>query len=223
MTISKRKLMALGLVLALQAAMLYGMRVNEVIPAPPQFPSIPQKMGNWEMMGEEELDQATQALLRPDVSVSRTYKNTSLNAAVSMFAGYFKTTQANAPTPHSPKICLPGAGWRGVYAKELTLPTKSQDVLSLNEYLLEKGKDKILVYYWYQNSERTWSDELMAKIYILPDLLQHKRTEVALLRVIIKVQNDNLEKAISEARDFVEVFHPAVQQAFLDRAPMGPA
>jgi EpsI family protein len=198
--------------LGCQIVLMSAFKLEEKIPTPPALANFPLRLGDWTMLGEEPLDAATEALLRPDLSLMRSYRN-SQGGVVSVFVGYFKTTQANHPAPHSPTVCLPGAGWRDVGFREISLPMAGGGEFPLNEYLLEKAAQKLSVLYWYQNSERAWANPVFSKIYIFPDFMRFRRTDVALVRVTAAASADRTA-SLENARRFASEVYPAVHLAY---------
>ncbi len=71
---------------------------------------IPTAIGSWTILQEGVVDAETEALLKADDTLSRSYVNTSNRQIADLFVAFFKTQRAGA-APHSPKVCLPGSGW----------------------------------------------------------------------------------------------------------------
>lgn len=210
--LSIRKLWIVGGLLALQAALAFGISLEERIPSPPRFEAFPAQLGKWSSLGDESLDAATVALLKPDQSLTRGYRHPEFGPA-SVFAGYFKTSQANHPAPHSPTVCLPGAGWKERRNVKMELLDSMGERFPLNEYVLEKSGQQLLVLYWYQNGQRAWADSVWTKVYILPDFLRYRRTDLALVRLTLISDLDD-EALKNGLIDLARHVHPAVKLAF---------
>lgn len=103
----------------------------------------------------------------------------------SVYVGYYDR-QVRGRTIHSPKNCLPGAGWEAVAAAMEQLETPAGPV-RVNRYLLVHRTEKALVYYWYQGRGRVEADEYRVKLDLLRDAALRGRTEEALVRVVIPV------------------------------------
>lgn len=203
----------LAAILAVQGLLLWGLRLDE-IPLPlPNLDSIATQFGTWQRTGEEPLDAATEALLRPDASLVRGYVQPGNPNAATLFVGYFKSSQPNHPVPHAPNVCLPAAGWKAVYQREISLTDPSGVAFPLNEYVLEKGGQRLVVLYWYQNSFRAWTNAVFSKVYMLPDFLRYRRTDVALVRITTGASSSTLPQEIENLKNFARSVHPQIARA----------
>ena len=77
--------------------------------------------------------------------------------AFTVYVGYYER-QVQGKTIHSPKNCLPGAGWEAVSAGTQTLATALGPV-RVNRYLLVNKQQRALVYDWYQGRGRVEANE----------------------------------------------------------------
>lgn len=68
--------------------------------------------------------------------------------AFSVYVGYYEQ-QLQGKTIHSPKNCLPGAGWEPMAAGREAIVTPG-GLAIVNRYLLVNQGQRALVYYWYQ-------------------------------------------------------------------------
>jgi EpsI family protein len=211
---SGKKILIFGLLLAVQGLMLFALNVEETVPLAPNLNTVPSRFADWDLVGEEPLDAATEALLRPDLSLMRGYLSRSSREQASVFVGYFKTSQPNYPTPHSPTVCLPGAGWVNVFHRETALQNPLGQDFRANEYVLEKSGQRLSVVYWYQNSQRSWTDQAWGKIYTLPDFLRHHRTDVALVRITAMSNTENFERKLNLAKSLARDMHASMTKVF---------
>ncbi|MGQ0538239.1 MAG: exosortase C-terminal domain/associated protein EpsI, partial [Gemmatimonadaceae bacterium] len=100
-----------------------------------------------------------------------------------VYVGYYES-QATGKTIHSPRNCLPGAGWQQVQSGRANLTLNGAPV-TVNRYLLANGQEQALVYYWYQGRGRVAWSEYAVKWDLLRDAARHGRTEEALVRVLV--------------------------------------
>ncbi|MEN9508880.1 MAG: hypothetical protein RLZZ621_1443 [Gemmatimonadota bacterium] len=105
--------------------------------------------------------------------------------AFSVYLGYYDR-QVQGKTIHSPRNCLPGAGWEILQASPLALTT-SPIPARVNRVLLANKGVKALVYYWYQGRGRVEPSEYKVKWDLLRDAALHGRTEETLVRVVVPV------------------------------------
>ncbi len=103
---------------------------------------------------------------------------------VSLYVGFFEEQQEGAMI-HSPKHCMPGGGWLPVSDEIISLKTP-EGVVKINRFVLQKGQEKLLVYYWYQGRGRIVADEYRDRLYLLLDRLLKRRSDGALVRLITR-------------------------------------
>jgi EpsI family protein len=116
--------------------------------------------------------------------VMRLYGRDSL-LAYSTYVGYYDS-QTQGKTAHSPRNCLPGAGWEILQPGSMTLRVAGASY-SVNRYLLANGRENALVLYWYQGRGRVEANEYVVKWDLLRDAALYGRTDEALVRVIVPV------------------------------------
>ncbi len=118
--------------------------------------------------------------------------------AFSVYVGYYDK-QTQGKTIHSPKNCLPGAGWEVVAAREERLELAGGPV-PVNRYMLVNKGQKAVVYYWYQGRGRVESNEYRVKLQLLRDSALRGRSEEALVRVVVPVAGDETAAAAQAER-----------------------
>jgi EpsI family protein len=114
--------------------------------------------------------------------VMRSYTRDSLDA-FSIYVGYYDY-QAQGKTIHSPKNCLPGAGWEQMAGGTIPVAAEGKTV-QVNRFLMANKGARALVYYWYQGRGRVESNEYRVKWNLLRDAALHGRTDEALVRIVI--------------------------------------
>jgi EpsI family protein len=196
----------LTVVLVLQAALFYATSRGEEIPAMRPLHDFPQEFSGWRMVQEGYVDEETQAILKADDTLTRSYGSPKFSLAPTLFVAFFKT-QRTGKAPHSPKNCLPGSGWereREDYL-DVAIPGMAEPI-HVNRYIVSKGDQKSLVLYWYQTQRRVIANEFKAKLMTVEDAIRYNRTDTALVRVIVPVMGNNDDAAQQEAVDFVQSF-----------------
>ncbi len=121
--------------------------------------------------------------------VARAYRRNGLVAFTTFVSYYDKQTQGK--TIHSPRNCLPGAGWEIVSggAHVVIANGKSHTV---NRYVLRNGSATAIAYYWYQGRGRVTANEYRVKWNLLRDAAFFGRTEEALVRVVVPVRTKSI-------------------------------
>jgi EpsI family protein len=104
----------------------------------------------------------------------------------SVYVGYYDR-QTRGKTIHSPKNCLPGGGWQALSQRVEQVATTA-GVVTVNRYLLHLEGQQAVVLYWYQGRGRTEANEYKVKVNLLRDAAVRRRSEEALVRVVVPVQ-----------------------------------
>ena len=199
---------AITLMLAGHVAAFFALDVQESAIGVPGWQSLPARVGEWNMMSEEPIELAVLAYLRPDDYVVRTYRGPDNTTSLSIFLAYFKSLQ-NSYGPHSPRVCLPAAGWMTRSSRIVRHAVAgSEQQIPVNEYVMERNDQQILVLYWYQNARRAWAEEFQAKLHLLPDLLRYRRSDVTLIRIVIPTSKDAVQASLKQGDEFAEALFP---------------
>jgi EpsI family protein len=128
---------------------------------------------------------------------------------IELYIGYYKD-QRSGEAIHSPKNCLPGAGWEPVRSALLQIGSADKPVL-VNEYIVEKGTSRELVLYWYQTHGRIVASEYWAKFWLVADGVRHRGTDGAMIRIWTTAA-DGEESAQARAADFARRIYPQVAE-----------
>ena len=107
------------------------------------------------------------------------------NPLFTVYVGYYER-QVQGKTIHSPKNCLPGAGWEILSANRIASPSVAPQG-TINRVLLANRGNQALVYYWYQGRGRLESSEYKVKWNLLRDAALFGRTEEALVRIVVPI------------------------------------
>lgn len=124
-----------------------------------------------------------------------------------LYVGYYQSQRTGA-TYHSPKNCLPGAGWQIVESKQMAVSVPgSIGPITINNVLIQKGLDKQVILYWYQDRGRIVPSEYWAKGYMVWDAMTRNRTDGALVRISVPVEQST-EKAVAQGIEFLQAIFP---------------
>jgi len=189
------------LLLASTALLLHTRANTDVNPPSEPFSQLPSVLAGW-TGSDQPIDQETRDVLGAGDFLSRIYTQAGQTAPIGLFIGYFPT-QRTGQTIHSPKHCLPGAGWVFESSNYLNLTDVDGKTHRVGEYIIANGEMRQFVIYWYQAHGRSVANEYMAKIYMATDAIRMNRTDGALVRVITPVTPS---EDIAEARRRAEGF-----------------
>jgi EpsI family protein len=171
-----------ALLLIATALFLHARGTNEVIPPRQQLASFPHQLGSWTgtdvTIPQEILD-----ILGAGDFLLRVYRTPDpAQPYVDLFIAYFPS-QRSGDSIHSPKNCLPGAGWSPVDSSRVTLSLPGHGPFAANRYVIAKGEDRMLVLYWYWAHDRAVASEYWAKFYLVADAMRLNRSDGSLIRV----------------------------------------
>ncbi len=128
----------------------------------------------------------------------------------SLYIGYYES-QAQGKTIHSPKNCLPGAGWEALSSEAVDVEVDGKTV-RVNRFLLQNGSERSLALYWYQGRGRIAHDEYRVKLNLLWDAALRRRSDEALVRIVVPVLTDE-EAALDLAQKAARVVIPELDRA----------
>lgn len=129
------------------------------------------------------------------------------NGPVWLYVGYYESQRTGA-TYHSPKNCLPGAGWQFVESTEMVVPVNDRSI-TVNGVTIQKGLDKQVIVYWYHDRGRVIASEYWAKAYLIWDAATKHRSDGALVRISVPVTT-TVEAAQAQARMFLQDSWPLI-------------
>jgi EpsI family protein len=197
----------LTVVLIAQAVLFYSASHGEITPLASPLSAFPREIGDYRLAQEGYVDQETLDVLKADDTLSRVYADSQGGA--SLFIAYFKT-QRQGQSPHSPKNCLPGAGWQQDQSGKIDVQVPGETI-NINRFVVSKGGNKSIVLYWYQSQGRVIADEFAAKFYLIANSIQRRRSDTALVRVVVGVPPGEDKRAEAVGLNFVRAAYPAVK------------
>ncbi len=183
-----------ALLLVGAALFLQARRGGEIIPPHRPLAAFPQRVGNWAGQDESIAPDVLETL-GPGDFLARTFQNDSSDVPpVSLFVAYF-SSQRFGSTLHSPKNCLPGAGWSALESGRVKISLPERAPFFANRYLIAKGGERGLVFYWYFAHDRSVASEYGAKLYLIEDSIRSNRSDGSLIRFTTEVAQHESEAA----------------------------
>jgi EpsI family protein len=199
----------LSLVLLAQAGVFYGFSRHENVPARRPLVDFSLEPSNWRAVQDVQMDQETLDVLKADDILSRVYQDRAAGQFATLFVAYFDT-QRTGKAPHSPKNCLPGSGWAPSQSGMVDISVAGEpEPIRVNRYVVSRGENQSVVFYWYQARNRVVASEYRAKIFTIADAIRYNRSDTSLVRVVVGVSNGDTAKAVNVAEAFVRaLFEP---------------
>jgi EpsI family protein len=142
-------------------------------------------------------------------------------APINFYVAYYEYQRKAGDFIHSPKLCLPGGGWfiekSGVrHLKANPHGGAAPAGLEFNELVVEKGGLRHISYYWYQGRDRNFTSEYAAKFYMVWDGLLRRRTDGALVRLMMPLTKD---MTVDEGRRILDAFALAASKELQQYLP----
>lgn len=175
------------------------------------FSTFPKQIGEW--TGQEyHFEAEIYNILGVDDSFSGEYR-TSDGRQVQFYIGFYQS-QRQGDLIHSPKHCMPGAGWNIIktHIEELIIPNTNPGKIESIKLVLQKGAQKQVVLYWFQSRGRIINSEYKQKIYLVIDSIVRHRTDGSFVRLITPVSNDDEDNALNTLKDFALQLVPILNE-----------
>ena len=166
---------------------------------------LPYTIGTWSGQERPLSERIVQAVSVSDYT-NRFYFANGI-APVQLYVGYYGS-QKTGDTIHSPKNCLPGAGWDPVHSGFATISVAGGRQIVVNEYVIQKDENKQLVFYWYQGRGRVTASEYAAKFWMVADAISRNRTDGALVRLITPINDSEASARARLVRLTQDLFPP---------------
>lgn len=171
-------------VLLLGCAFVWQTRGQSPVPLSGPLKTTLPKFAGYQAFDQTIGDEERRVAGMTDYS-ARFYSHDSIPAFFTLVSYYDR--QGQGKTIHSPRNCLPGAGWEVLRGDERTLDVDGTRHV-VNHYILKNGAATSVVYYWYQGRGRVVANEYAVKWNLLVDAAVLGHTEEALVRVQVPVQ-----------------------------------
>lgn len=199
----------LSLLIILTAASFQLNDRQEIIPDRKEFVTYPDNIGVWEGK-RNKLEQIYIDILAglTDYIISDYFHPSG--DSVNLYAAYY-STQSSGGSIHSPKQCIPGGGWsiNNLTQIEVEADQTGNEKITVNRTVIQLGKSKQLVYYWFAQRGRNLADEYLLKWYMFYDSLMINRTDGALLRLTTRLKpNEDEADADKRLQAFLKNSYP---------------
>lgn len=163
------------------------------------FARFPDQLGDWS--GRTYLlDPDIERVLGADDYINAIYVHPQSSGPVSFFSAWY-VSQTSGEGLHSPEVCLPADGWEifSLEQRRVAFPEATYGSFEVNRAVIQKGLDKQLVYYWFEQRGRRMTNDISAKMVVVWDELTRQRSDGAIVRVVTPIA-DNETEADAEAR-----------------------
>jgi EpsI family protein len=179
-------------------------RLPEALALP--LSEISVNIAGWNAAADNTLSAPTLRALDATSYLARTYSKD--RSTLDFFVAFYSQQRAGE-SMHSPKHCLPGAGWEIWKHDSAVVPVDGQNV-RINKYSIQNNGVRMLMLYWYQSKDRIVADEYMGKLLLARDTLLTGRTGGSIARLMLP----DTPAAADEGMAFAAAVIPQLQRCF---------
>lgn len=180
---------------------------EEVIPARVTFDQYPLEIAGW-VGRRHEFQNGENEILKLSDYFLADYNRANTN--VGIYLGYTES-QRRGFVPHSPKACIPGGGWEIADTKLHRIDLDANKSFEVTRMVIAKGEAKQLIYYWFHQRGRDFSNEFPMKFALLYDAIQRNRTDGAIVRFTTTIYKSE-EEADHVLTEFIRLNYPKFHQ-----------
>lgn len=191
---------------------VYAVRLDE-------FPMV---IGSWE--GKDiKLDnlELVTSVLETKTLLTRIYVNSEAkNEIVDLFITYSERTSRGF---HPPEVSFVARGSTIVKTGIVYIPLikgRSAPRLQANMFLGETSANgKTLFLYWFGIGDRLMANYYKSSLYLLWDTMRGKKSPASMVRIALPLINDNFEKTMAVATDFIQQIVPVIPGYLTEKVP----
>lgn len=183
------------------------------IPEPLAVPldRISSQMSGWQEVRAQELPDYTLRALNATSYLSRIYRKGPTEAE--LFVAFYAQQRAGE-SMHSPKHCLPGAGWE-IWQHDSAMVMFNGAPVEINKYSIQNSGNRMLMFYWYQSKGRIYDSEYLGKVLLARDTMLTGHTAGSIVRVMVP----DRPGAAEAGANFASFVIPEVQRCFGNNPP----
>jgi EpsI family protein len=179
----------------------------ERLAVPPDFSRFPIEFDGWRRLSDEATTPEVVRQLGADRILNANYASLATGKSANVFVAWFQSQRGGASQPHSPQVCLPGAGWTLENRREVTLATAA-GTIAVNQFAASRRNDRAVILYWYQSGSRATAGEWASKFWTIASALRYRRTDTSLVRVVVWANGGTYDPAVAAAREFAADLYP---------------
>ena len=163
------------------------------------FYLFPNELGDWTAGNQRRLTPDVEKVLNADDYYSVILTRPETPASVDLFIAWYKDQMKGGT--HSPTDCLPGGGWEIAKLEQIRVSDNLGGAapFTLNRAIIQKGLERMMVYYWYDQQGVRTASSYYAKFLLTESKVMTGRSDGALVRLISPISPDEADAA-AEAR-----------------------
>ncbi|MGA1841308.1 MAG: exosortase C-terminal domain/associated protein EpsI [bacterium] len=202
--ISNKRVLIISIILIIGIIFFHLLPESKVIPIKKPLETFPRKIGNWTFSEQIIFSDTVTSLLGVDDYIQFEYISPD-KKKIDLYVSYFNS-QKEGKGFHSPKNCMPGAGWNVVKCEpeQFNIHQSKPVTIDINKMIILKGAEQAIVFYWFQSRGRFIRSEYMQKIYLVLDSILKRRTDGSFVRIMTSVEKGQEEQEMENLREFTE-------------------
>jgi exosortase D (VPLPA-CTERM-specific) len=176
---------------------------QENVPVRKSFTDFPVEIAEWQSIRKTMEAKFIDALKFEDYLLAN---YSSQSGSLELYVAYYDS-QRKGESAHSPRSCLPGAGWKITQRNNVAIDYKdsanNKAQMSASRMLVQQGDNKFLMYYWFKQRDRHVTNEYLVKWYLFWDGMTRNRTDGALIRVMYPISQ---QQDVQAADQIIQTF-----------------
>ena len=202
MTKTRASSWCLAVTVALLAATLAATKLSDrrkPQPLAKDLQSISASIDGWTGTPGPELAGDVQGVLKATSFLSRIYQRGS--SRVELFVAFYAEQRAGE-SMHSPKVCLPANGWE-IEQQGIAQVAVGDQSFKINQYVVQKGLERMTVLYWYQSRSGIIANEYLGKALLIKDALLEGTAAGSIVRLTFNDRPGAVPEALSLASHII--------------------
>ncbi len=183
------------------------------VPERMTFSVFPKLVGGW-VGSHGVLDAASLEVLRLTDYLYGSYRAPGHAQPVEVLSTWY-ARQTDGATPHSPNICLPGAGWEILRLERTSVRLADGTEVPVNRAVMERRGEKMLAYYWFQQRGRLFANEFAMKWFIIQDSVLTNRADGGMVRLTTRLDGP-VSAGDARLQDFMSAIWPILPRFLPD-------
>lgn len=206
--LSHTRIILVCIILVVTTVFLHTFSKGTVVPIKQSLDHFPRTLGKWTCIKTGKLPDTVEQVLGVDDYIDRSYQSDS-GEIINLYVSYFASMEGKGF--HSPRNCMPGAGWDVASLKPLTLSIHHSEgtPVVINQMIMQKGAERQIVLYWYHCRGRIIHSEYMEKTYQVIDSIFKRRTDGSFIRIMAP---SNKGGAINNMKEFTKHVIPLLEE-----------
>ncbi len=174
-------------------------RGARVVPKNLALSTFPDHIGEWRVVDKTLFDAPVLKVLRASDYLMRSYADPQ-GREIGLYVGYHDGGPDAGPI-HSPRNCLPGAGWELMDSRIM-----AAGPVQLVRASYQKEETGMIYYYWYQMRDKSLTSDFTLKLAEFQGVLLYGRRDAGFIRLHISRRYE--KEADAMASDFLQQAYP---------------